>query len=731
MAQLNSNKYEQDFSLEANHLQKVYQKMLASQKYLTAFIKEAREDGLAFVQKMSEDVRIDFSSFSDNMDTFSTIEMKNREIDQMNSRIISSERLLADVERSLEAPYFGKIQVTFIDDDEEDPEAFYIGINSYEDQQHNKYVYDWRSPIAELFYNNKLGASSYRVNNYTIDVNIDNRRQFVIEKDKLIKFFDTSVAIQDDVLLEALELDSSNLMQDITATIQSEQNVIIRDIDNPIILVNGVAGSGKTSTIMQRIAYLLYSFREEITSDNILILSPNEQFVNYISNVLPSLGERTPLNMTLLQFVEAKGSMELETEAQYFDRISQEEVPDQTKVIRSASFIAYLDQAENDILQSMDFIEPIFRRDKEIISPQRIMSIFDKTPESSPLVSRMQATKQLLESYWERRMTKNAQKPKVIDRVLSLPESLQQKFFNEQITDDSEATIKKYANKYIRAQYSQVTRQLQDLAWINLPKLFSTLYTNFTGKAYEFNANGLLTLDEAVIMLYIYNRYIDKISLPKMRFVLVDEVQDYTPAQIKLLASLFPQSAFTMVGDENQAIFNSHIQFNDITKYISNNPEQVKLYPLVNSYRSSGSITELFKRLATNNEDWEIIPIRPLGNEPRVLEVNSTEQYLELLASIQEELAQKPLTIITKTAAEADALSQSIGVDTLSQFNTRIIPISLSKGLEFDHVLIHNASNENYHTLRDKRILYTASSRAMKDLYITYQGQLTEMLDNH
>lgn len=435
--------------------------------------------------------------------------------------------------------------------------------------------------------------------------------------------------------------------------------------------------------------------------------------------------------MTLLQFVEAKGSMELESETEYFDRISQEEVPEQTKIIRTASFMAYIDQAENDILQSMDFIEPIYRRDKEIISTQRIMTIFNKTPETSPLLNRMQATKQLLGSYWEQRMTKNAQKPKVIDRVLSLPESLQQKFFNEQITDDSEATIKKYANKYIRAQYSQVTRQLQDLAWINLPKLFATLYTNYTGKAYEFNADGLLTLDEAVIMLYIYNRYIDKISLPKMRFVLVDEVQDYTPAQIKLLASLFPQSAFTMVGDENQAIFNSHIQFKEIAKYISDKPEQVKLYPLVNSYRSSGSITELFKRLATNNEAWEIVPIRPLGDEPRILEMKSMEEYLKLLASIQEELGQQPLTIITKTAAEAETLTQSIGAEALAQLNTRIIPISLSKGLEFDHVLIHNASNENYHTIRDKRILYTASSRAMKNLYITYQGQLSEMLADY
>ena len=618
------------------------------------------------------------------------------------------------------------INFDFLDDEE--AESFYIGINSFDDDNYAKFVYDWRSPIAELFYNNTTGESAYEVNGNTIEVEIDKRRQFVIDKDTLLKFFDTSVSIQDDVLLEALEQDSSSLMQDITSTIQSEQNVIIRDTRHPIILVNGVAGSGKTSTIMQRIAYLLYSYRKEITSDNILILSPNEHFVSYISNVLPSLGEKTPLNMTLLQFVGRHLSMELEDEQTYFNRISSHEVPKQTEIIRSTSFIDFINDSEELILQHMDFFNPVLRKDKEIVSTEKIIKAFEQTPDSSPLIARIQATRQLLSSNWERRMTKLAQKPKVIDRVMSLPETLQQKFFNELITDDSPQTINKYAKRYVQIQYSQVTRDIRGLAWINLQGIFEKIYFAYTQEVYQFNPDGILNIDEAVVFIYIYNHFIEKLSLTNMRFVLVDEVQDYTEAQIRLLVSLFPKSAFTMVGDENQAIFNANIKFQDIINNFSARSENVELYQLVNSYRSSGSITRLFNRLATNNDEWEIVPIRPAGNEPKIIKVETKADNIKLLEEIHQELDGKALTLITKTMVEADELEQLLGQELLDRLNLTIIPISLSKGLEFDNVLIHNASNDNYHTQRDKRILYTASSRAMKNLYITFSDSLTEFL---
>lgn len=248
-----------------------------------------KKDRLA-MQSIGEEIRLNFDNFADRLDTFAAIESKNREIDQMNAALQSAECELAAIDRLLDSPYFGKISLQF--EDEETIEDFYIGINGFVNENKEGLIYDWRSPIAELFYAKRLGPVSYQVNNQTISAVLEQRRQFIIEKDQLKQAFDTSVAIQDDVLLAALEANNSQKMQDITASIQHEQNVIIRDLAHKNLLVNGVAGSGKTSAVMQRIAFLLYHFREEMTAENVLILSPNSRFIDYISQVLPSLGEK-------------------------------------------------------------------------------------------------------------------------------------------------------------------------------------------------------------------------------------------------------------------------------------------------------------------------------------------------------------------------------------------------------------------------------------------------------
>ena len=246
---------------------------------------------------------------------------------------------LDKVKRLLQVPYFGKIGVTF-EDSPEEPENFYIGVNDFLEEETR--IHDWRSPIASLFYDNVLGKTAYTAHQQTIPVQLDLKRQLIIEKDQLINYFDTTIAIQDDVLLHSLEEDASPYMKDITTTIQQEQNQIIRD-ETPTLLVKD-CGSGKTSAIMQRIAYLLYQHRAEITADNILLLSPNSTFIDYISQVLPNLGERNPLNLTLLQFLRftTKEAWPMEEETDYFERITRSEATEQEHVIRSKEFATFL-----------------------------------------------------------------------------------------------------------------------------------------------------------------------------------------------------------------------------------------------------------------------------------------------------------------------------------------------------------------------------------------------------
>ncbi len=216
-----------------------------------------------------------------------------------------------------------------------------------------------------------IGPSSYTVRQNKIDTVIKERRQFLLERDRLVKFFDTSVAIQDDVLLEVLGQDETNEMKAITATIQSEQNTIIRDVKSQNILVNGVAGSGKTSAIMQRIAYLLYLYRDTMTSDDLLILSPNHRFIDYISNVLPSLGERNPLNLTIIQLVSQLSAEEIEGEEAYFKRITGENVSEQTERLRSKKFIDNLKQSDPLFLDHPNFIRGLTKNGKTVLSKKR------------------------------------------------------------------------------------------------------------------------------------------------------------------------------------------------------------------------------------------------------------------------------------------------------------------------------------------------------------------------
>lgn len=308
-----------DLKAEKKHLADTYQQLLTRKTMLSSFLTEGRKKDRLAMQSIGEEIRLNFDNFADRLDTFAAIESKNREIDQMNAALQSAECELAAIDRLLDSPYFGKISLQF--EDEEMIEDFYIGINGFVNENKEGLIYDWRSPIAELFYTKRLGPVSYQVNNQTISAALEHRRQFIIEKDHLKQAFDTSVAIQDEVLLAALEANNSQKMQDITASIQHEQNVIIRDLAHKNLLVNGVAGSGKTSAVMQRIAFLLYHFREEMTAENVLILSPNSRFIDYISQVLPSLGEKNPLTLTMRQFCQAFPSVDLESEEAYFDRI--------------------------------------------------------------------------------------------------------------------------------------------------------------------------------------------------------------------------------------------------------------------------------------------------------------------------------------------------------------------------------------------------------------------------
>lgn len=699
--------------LEEAYLKNVYQKLIDKRNELRESMDTAKVEGNQSLKEMAGELRLNFDSYLDNLDTFSMIEMKNREIDQMNIKQKNAENQLAKIERLLKSPYFGKVVVDFLDN--EPKESFYIGTANFTDDADENLVYDWRSPIAELFYNNMIGPSSYTVRQNKIDTVIKERRQFILERDRLVKFFDTSVAIQDDVLLEVLGQDETNEMKAITATIQSEQNTIIRDVKSQNILVNGVAGSGKTSAIMQRIAYLLYLYRDTMTSDDLLILSPNHRFIDYISNVLPSLGERNPLNLTILQLVSQLSAEEIEGEEAYFKRITKENVSEQAEHLRSKEYIDDLKRSDPLFLDHPDFIRGLTKNGKTVLSKKTIEKIYEKVPAHPKLIDRLQATKKALMSEWKNHLLKQAKSPAVQNQVLSLTEDRQLKLFGELISDDSEQSIAVYARKLLQKNYRKITRQIEEMAWVDEHRLFERIYEKRYGSAYVWQHTR--TVDEAVILLAIHHLLVEKVNVPAFRYLLIDEVQDYTLAQLGLLIELFPKTHFTLVGDENQAIFNSSTTFADIMRCFDDYHLPIHRYDLRNSYRSSGAITELFKTYAVDQEKIDIVSIRPQGKEPEYRSFRSSEELLEILAEILASLKGEKAAIITQTEEETQTLQESIKKSSYGLENCQIIPLSLAKGLEFDHVILYPFENDRDEQRR-RRQMYTAISRGMKSIVV-------------
>lgn len=699
--------------LEEAYLKNVYQKLIDKKNELRESMDTAKIEGNQSLKEMAGELRLNFDSYLDNLDTFSMIEMKNREIDQMNIKQKNAENQLAKIERLLKSPYFGKVVVDFLDN--EPKESFYIGTANFTDDADENLVYDWRSPIAELFYNNMIGPSSYTVRQNKIDTVIKERRQFLLERDRLVKFFDTSVAIQDDVLLEVLGQDETNEMKAITATIQSEQNTIIRDVKSQNILVNGVAGSGKTSAIMQRIAYLLYLYRDTMTSDDLLILSPNHRFIDYISNVLPSLGERNPLNLTIIQLVSQLSAEEIEGEEAYFKRITGENVSEQTERLRSKKFIDNLKQSDPLFLDHPNFIRGLTKNGKTVLSKKTIEKIYEKVPAHPKLIDRLQATKKALMSEWKNHLLKQAKSPAVQNQVLSLTEDRQLELFGKLISDDSEQSIVAYARKLLQKKYRKITRQIEEMAWVDEHQLFERIYEKRYGSAYAWQPTR--TVDEAVIILAIRHLLVEKVNVPAFRYLLIDEVQDYTLAQLGLLIELFPKTHFTLVGDENQAIFNSSTTFADIMRCFDDYHLPIHRYDLRNSYRSSGAITELFKTYAVDQEKIDIVSIRPQGKEPEYRSFRSSDELLKILAEILVSLKGEKAAVITQTEEETQTLQESIKKNSYGLENCQIIPLSLAKGLEFDHVILYPFENDGDEQRR-RRQMYTAISRGMKSIVV-------------
>lgn len=696
------------FHEEQEHLLRTHERLQGIhddvQRELETTHKYAAQD----LRDMSEEVRLNFNSDDETMETLAAIETLNSVIDTYNQH---HDFTLDRLRRSLlllQQPYFAKVRLQMRPG--RPARDVYIGTVGITDERQVPLVVDWRSPVAQTYYNQEVGPTSYEVDGRTRTVNLELRRQFDIVRDRLRSYFDTSVAIQDALLLGALRRHHSEKLQAITATIQREQNQVVRHDDVPVLLVDGIAGSGKTSVLLQRIAYLFYRERESLRPDQVYLFSPNDVFARYIDTVLPSLGESNPHTLTWRSFL-ADRKLDQRSGGEGTDPASLRELE------RAVGSVVLEDQDFRDV-----------RADGvRLLSAAQIRRSIEAHVGRLGMGPRLFAlVREELHQKVERRMAQLARDEELQERMLSLDVDEQMRVFGELVAPADEEETLEYARRYSRELFSPAFAEVDSCSWLRLDRI-------------GMRVTGRQALN-AVELLYL------KLALTgdgaqDARYVMVDEVQDYSEAQLMLLARYFGHAHFLLLGDRHQAIRAGSASFEAIRRVFEETHGEVDQCRLLTSYRSSPEITKLFCGLLDQDERVTLSSVRRPGVEPLIRACPAdAEAYLaELRARIEDAHGREGLcAVVAENGARASWLARRLGDsvthlgkgDALPREGVVLLDLRLAKGLEFDEVIVPDGQADTYpDEPLARRRLYTAISRAMHRVVVLSQGEMTPLLN--
>jgi len=595
-----------------------------------------------------------------------------------------------------QSPYFGRID---FGTPGQEASPVYIGVYSFfDEQQRANLIYDWRAPISSLFYDFELGDASYTTPSGPIRGRIERKRQYKIRDGRLEFLLDSDVNIHDDVLQRELAKSSDDKMKNIVATIQRDQNAVIRNETTPVMVIQGVAGSGKTSIALHRIAFLLYRYRETITARDILIISPNKVFADYISNVLPELGEEhiPELGMEELAADLLGSQYVFQT---FFEQVSALlEHHDSAFIerIRFKSSFEFLSQLNQYLLH----IENTYLTFSElrvggIVVPLAVVQQKFRAYHRVPLLKRFALVAQDVRDY-----VRHAVGRKLSGREKgAIGEAISRMFRLHSVPD-------LYRDFY---------------RWLERPELL------------KMDHHRPLEYADVFALLYLRLRLEGISTYDHVKHLLVDEMQDYTPVQYAVLSRLF-RCRKTILGDVSQTVNPYSASSAETIERVFPQADVVKLY---RSYRSTIEITAFAQRITPNPH---LIPLERHGAQPAVLHCASPDEELEKIGQLLMDFktaGHHSLGIICKTQRQAEKAYQALqgpAVHLLTEESTSfkegviITTAHLAKGLEFDAVIVPFASARTYKTAVDQSMLYVACTRAMHQLTLTYSGAITAFL---
>lgn len=594
----------------------------------------------------------------------------------------------------LAIPYFGRID--FLEKKENSKVMpIYIGIHTfYDPESRATLIHDWRAPVSSMFYDHELGEAGYRSPSGEIKGVISLKRQYRIRGGKMEFMIESALTVHDDILQKELSSNVDDKMKNIVTTIQREQNQIIRNEDIRTLIIQGVAGSGKTSIALHRIAYLLYTFRDSISSKDILIISPNKVFSDYISNVLPELGEETVPETSMEQILS--GVLEHKYKYQtYFGLVNELlEKPSSSLIDRIAykasfGFISELDKfilhIENTYFKAADV-----KLTKYITIPAPFIEEQYLRFNRYPIRRRFDA---------------------MADYMLDMLK-IQYAFT---VTTAGRNLLKKEI-RLMFAGNNDIQVYKDFFKWTNNPGMF------------KMRKGHTLEYSDLAPLAYLHLALEGNGNQPfRVKHLLIDEMQDYSPIQYKVIQKLFPCRK-TVLGDAGQSV---NPYGSSTAETIQKSLTASEIMKLCKSYRSTFEITDFAQKIHPNAE---LEPVARHGEKPQILQFGSAVEELSGimgLISTYRKSGYKSLGIICKTEQQAREMADMLksyanDISFLSSQSSAfvqgivIISAHMAKGLEFDEVIIPQTDERNYRSEIDKSMLYVAVTRAMHRLTLTF-----------
>ena len=743
-------------ALEQKHLDNIMKQIKEREKSLKKSIKSAEGEARNLNSHFFDDVKLDYDGYSTSMETALSIHQQQQLLSEREHA-----KQLDTVERLEKRPYFARVD--FKEQGEKKPETIYIGLGSFADKNDHFLIYDWRAPISSIYYDGKLGEVSYNSPEGKITVDMTKKRQFMIEDGKIVNMFDTNESIGDQMLLEVLSEKSSTQMKSIVTTIQQEQNKIIRNTSADLLFVQGAAGSGKTSAILQRIAFLLYRYRGNLTSSDVIMFSPNQLFNDYIKNVLPEMGEQNMVQMTYWQFVARRlPGMNVENLFKQFE--DQNADTNISKFKDSVNFFNLVTRYAKHLNRRGVVFKNIYFRDKKkpYFDKEKIKEIYYSYNENYNLANRIDATREELIKMLNRKIAPEVRKAWVARTIEGMSQSELNELYDRPDQEfESEAKEEAFLGRKIvlkalkgvhkrilhnhfinmRAQYLSFLRavpKMVDLAKWNIDE---EDWMHHIDEVKENFKKHDIAITDVSAYLYLYDLITGRRTDYEMRYAFIDEIQDYTPFQLAYLKYNFPRAKFTMLGDLNQAIFTKD-ESRSLLKQISGlfDPEKIDVVQLTKSYRSTKQLTNFTKQILRQGEKIEAFNRQ--GPKPVIWGRDSDEQAIDVLVDVLRDNEKRKMTtaIITKDLAGAKFVHEKLSekgekstlIATANQRlvdGTLVIPSYLAKGLEFDAVVMWGANKKNYHQLDETQLVYTITSRAMYKLDVIYTSEKSPLLD--